>query len=185
RIDDVPWVDIVEAQLRTFARGGAYPFLPWVDGKVVAEGSGAQAAADGNGAEVPLLLGTTRDEYSFVRPMDEAAATLDERGLFARLASIPGADVGGRPWGQVVAERYREVRMRRREPVSPGDLYYAIETDRAMRLGPIRFVEARCCAGSSTYVYLFDWESPNPLLGSSHMIELPFVFGTLDLYGMD
>ena len=34
---------------------------------------------------------------------------------------------------------------------------------------------------ASTYVYLFDWESPafGGVLGSCHALELPFVFGAV------
>jgi len=32
-------------------------------------------------------------------------------------------------------------------------------------------------------MYRFDWQSPDPVLGSCHAMELPFVFGTTDVKG--
>src|ERR1700735_5907116 len=45
----------------------------------------------------------------------------------------------------------------------------------------LQLAAAQQAQGAPTYVYLFEWESPafGGILGSSHALELPFVFGVV------
>jgi hypothetical protein len=36
--------------------------------------------------------------------------------------------------------------------------------------------------GRNAFTYFFDWQSPNPTLGACHCIDLPFVFGNIDVW---
>ncbi|HKI20339.1 MAG TPA: carboxylesterase family protein, partial [Isosphaeraceae bacterium] len=67
------------------------------------------------------------------------------------------------------------------------ELWSAIESDRMFRIDSIRAAEAHAVHQPRTYSYLFTWESPamHGALGSCHALELPFVFGKLDLPGLD
>ena len=59
----------------------------------------------------------------------------------------------------------------------------AIFTDYIFRIPELRFAEAHLNHHPNTYNYLFTWPSPafKGKLGSCHIMELPFVFGTLNL----
>ena len=65
----------------------------------------------------------------------------------------------------------------------PLEILNAIGTDLAFRIPGIRFAETYNTQNYNTYMYLFTWPSPafKGVLGSCHMVELPFVFGNLDI----
>jgi len=158
------------------------PFQPVVDGEVL---PGHPLAAIGAGAarHVPLLIGTNLDESKLFAPLDPEAATLDEAGLVARCEeAIAAGQVGVRGAGRRAVEVYRAARAARGERVEPGELWFAIETDRTMRQPAMSLAARQAAHQPQTYAYLFTWPSPvlGGMLGSCHALDLPFVFGTLE-----
>jgi para-nitrobenzyl esterase len=85
-----------------------------------------------------------------------------------------------------VIDGYRAARSARGQSTDPRELWSAIDTDRVFRIGSIRAAEAQA-KHAPTWMYLFDWQSPamGGALGACHALELPFVFGTLDIPGID
>jgi para-nitrobenzyl esterase len=152
---------------------------PVVDGGLL-PGDPVAAVAGGSASGVPLLIGTTRDEWAFFTVGDAAVATLDEDGLRGRLRRLaPDREVADRLIGRV-----REARAGRGEAVTPRDLWVAIASEFVFRLPTVRFADAHRAAaapGVGTFAYLFTWESPlfGGYLGSCHALEIPFVFGTV------
>ncbi|MGH8675547.1 MAG: carboxylesterase/lipase family protein, partial [Burkholderiales bacterium] len=141
------------------------------------------AIADGIAKDVPVLVGTNLDEMRFFLFMDSEALSLDEQALIARCEEkIPGRDADGVTLGRRAVEAYRAARAARGESTKPADLWFAIETDRAMRYPAMRLASLQSAHQAQTYAYLFTWPSPTwgGLLGSCHALELPFVFGTLE-----
>ena len=66
---------------------------------------------------------------------------------------------------------------------SPSDLYFAVTTDRMMRMNAITQAERKSAqAAAPAYMYIFDWQSPvlGGKLRSPHGIELAFVFDNTD-----
>ena len=179
RPDATPAAATIELRaLRT--RG--LPFQPVVDGEVLPRPP-LEAIRDGTARDVPLLVGTNLDETKLFLPLDPEAATLDEAALLGRCEeAIDGSRgrVGGAA-GRAIAI-YRAARAARGEPVDPGDLWFAIETDRTMRHPAMRLAGLQAAHQSRTYAYLFTWPSPalGGMLGSCHALDLPFVFGTLE-----
>ncbi len=153
--------------------------MPVVDGGLLSAPPDV-AVATGSVSEVPLLIGTTRDESAFFTVGNPALAQLDEEGLrrwTRRLTSDPEESE------RLVADITR-VRRARGESVTPRDLWVAIATEFVFRLPSVRFADAHAAAaapGVGTYCYLFTWESPafGGYLGSCHALEIPFVFGTV------
>ena len=78
---------------------------------------------------------------------------------------------------------YREARARRGVSLSPSELWYAIDSDRAFRFPAMRLAEVQAAHQPDTFAYLFTWVSPfmEGALGSCHALEIPFVFGTFEL----
>jgi para-nitrobenzyl esterase len=154
------------------------PFQPVIDGDVLPRDPLA-AIRDGEARGIPLLIGTNLDEARLFAPLDPEAATLDEAELLARCAeAIPG---GTEPARRAIAA-YRDARVARGERVEPGDLWFAIESDRTMRQPAMRLAALQAAHQAETYAYLFTWPSPalGGLFGACHALELPFLFGTLE-----
>jgi para-nitrobenzyl esterase len=153
--------------------------MPVVDGGLLRSDPGEEVAS-GSASEVPLLIGTTRDESSFFTVGNATLASLDGQGLRRWLGRLT-PDQEARE--ELVAS-FRQARAGRGEPVTPRDLWVAIATEYVFRLPTIRFADAHAAAASpgvGTFCYLFTWETPifGGALGSCHALEIPFVFGTV------
>jgi para-nitrobenzyl esterase len=147
------------------------PFAPVVDGSVV-PAAPLSAFASGQGGEVPLLIGSNRDE---ARLFLVTAGTIDlidpvTLGAVAAAYGLPDAGLA--------------VYSGNRPADSAGDVMAAVITDWFFRIPAVRVAEARFGAGSGrTWMYRFDYPPPsaNYGLGSCHGAEIPFVFDTLGL----
>jgi para-nitrobenzyl esterase len=151
------------------------PFLPVVDGAFLPQHPMA-AVEQGAAREVDLLIGTNRDELTLFGLGNPALLALDEPGVL-RWAANAAPDV---PTEKLVAD-YRQARLERGESVETRALWVAMGTDGIFRWPSLQLAAAQRAQGAPTYVYLFDWESPafDGVLGSTHALELPFVFGAV------
>jgi para-nitrobenzyl esterase len=145
------------------------PFAPTVDGTVLPVAP-LEAFAAGQGRDIPLMIGSNRDE---ARLFFVAAGTMDliDEATLAGAAAAYGLT----PDGLAV---YRA----NRPGASPGDILAAVITDWFFRIPPLRVAEARAAGGAgSTWVYRFDYPDPdaNHGLGACHGAEIPFVFETI------
>ena len=183
-LEQVPADALVEAVVSFDQRGGRRDdsgllMMPVVDGGLLSTDP-TSAVAAGSVADVPLLIGTNRDEMSFFTFGNPALNALDLDGLrrwMRRLTPDPAAR-------DSVIDAVTEARVARGEPVSPRDLWVAIATEFVFRIPSVRLADAHRSAaapGVGTYVYLFTWSSPllDGYLGSCHALEIPFVFGTV------
>lgn len=152
------------------------PFLPVVDTGLL-ERPPAEAVSDGASAAVPLLIGTTRDEAALFIATDPAAQELDHARVIRRISRATD-----RESAQYVTERYRSAREARGEPAEPKDLLTAITTDYVFRMPSLSLACSAYKHQPRTFVYLFAWETPylGGIFGSSHGLEIPFVFGTAE-----
>jgi para-nitrobenzyl esterase len=148
------------------------PFAPTVDGSVLPAAPLASLSA-GQGGNVPLLIGSNRDE---ARLFLVAAGTIDlvDEPTLTAVAGAYGLSGPG-----------LEVYRGNRPGASPGDLLAAVITDWFFRIPPIRVAEARASAGAGagaggTWMYRFDHPDPrdNHGFGACHATEIPFVFDT-------
>ena len=146
-------------------------FPPVIDGDLIPRHPLAAIAA-GEAADVPLLTGTTSEEFRlFLIPTGRAALVTDD--LLPALLPVLGISAP-------VAELYRS----HRPGATPGDLLAALLTDSYFRLPALAVAEART-GSAPTYVYEFAWPSPVAGLGASHAIDVPFVFDNLAADGVD
>ncbi len=145
------------------------PFAPTVDGSVLPASPLASFAA-GQGGNVPLLIGSNRDE---ARLFLVAAATIDliDDTMLAAVAGAYGLSADD-----------LAVYRASRPGASAGDILAAVITDWFFRIPPIRVAEARGAspATSSTWMYRFDHPDPqdNRGFGACHGVEIPFAFDT-------
>ena len=183
---DIPTHALLDAQAALLAerRSAGLPLLPVVD-EVTIPIAPQRAIADGAARDIALLIGTNRDEAKMFMVADPKNRDADEGVLHRRIEGIFRAnDIMLSP--DDIIDGYRAARERRGQSTTPRELWSAIESDRMFRIGSIRAAESQS-AFTSTYMYLFDWESPamGGALGACHALELPFVFGTLHNPGLD
>jgi len=182
RLAEQPVDAVLDAQVAAGGRRGGVglAFVPVVDGATLPHHP-EEALGGGAAPEVPVLIGTTRDEmrlFSAVAP--DAFAAEDEAALVRHVAAIP--DVGeGR--AEVIVTAYR----RRWPELSPTDLHLAIHTDHAFRRPAQRLAAIQAKVGAESWAYWFTWASPilGGLLGSYHGLEIPFAFDNLAQPGID
>ena len=111
-------------------------------------GPGGAHRRRSRGLAVPLLIGTTRDEFRlFLVPTGVAGA------VTARALPVLAARYG---WPHGVVETYAA----NRPAASPGDVVCAILTDAAFRPPAARLAAAHHAAGGVVQVYEFDWRTP-------------------------
>lgn len=141
-------------------------FLPVVDGGLV-PGIPLARIADGSATGMPLLIGTTREEFRlFLVPTGLAGALTPDAlpPLAARYGCPPHAV------GTYAANR---------PEAPPGDIACVILSDAAFRVPSTRLAAAHHGAGGVVHSYEFGWATPVDGLGACHALELGFVFDTL------
>ncbi len=185
RLREVGVSALLEAQGRVVARRvgtpGWLPFQPVVDGVVLPEPPLA-AIRGGLSRDVPLLVGSNRDEWKLFAAADPRLHRLDDDGLRSRArARVPDADPAR---ADALLEGYRgsgEARV----GTSPLEVFCALETDRVYRIPALRLADAQVRAGGTVYAYHFTWPSAllGGALGACHAVEVPFVFGNVDTPG--
>ena len=145
------------------------PFAPVVDGSVLASAP-VPALLAGQGGDVPLMIGTNRDEARLFLVAAGTIGVIDEPTLGA-VASVYGLSGDG-----------LAVYRANRPAGGAGDVLAAVISDWFFRVPAIRVAEARCAAGAAgTWMYRLDYPEPrdNHGLGACHGVELPFVFDTI------
>ena len=154
---------------------GFLPLQPVVDGTVLPQ-LPIDAIADGSAAGIPVMVGTTLQEYKLFSLMDQRLPTLDEDRLLRRCQRLVPAEHAPK-----LIESYRKALPKSDVAATPAELFTAIQTDRIFRIPAIRLAEAQR-RYQPAYVYLFTWPSPfmDGILGACHALELGFLFGTLE-----
>ncbi len=183
-LEQVPADAMVQAVVDFDQRGGhrddsGLLMMPVVDGGLLPVDP-AVAVAAGSVADVPLLIGTNRDEMTFFTLGNPTLNSLDLDGLRRWMRRLGPDDAAN----DAVIGAVTEARRARGEPITPRDLWVAIATEYVFRIPSLRLADAHREAaepGVGTYVYLFTWSSPmlDGYLASCHALEIPFVFGTV------
>src|SRR5208282_6413552 len=99
-------------------------YQPVADGTFVPRAA-IEMVADGSASGVAVMAGSTLEEWKLFSLMDPSLYKLDRAGLGARIAGRLTAD-----GADALIDSYQEARAQRGEPVTPAELFTAIETDR-------------------------------------------------------
>ncbi|MFE1350266.1 carboxylesterase family protein, partial [Streptomyces sp. NPDC058757] len=148
-------------------REGLPPMLalaPFADGELIPVPPAEALTAGDAGADVPLMLGFTAEEFSMV-PRPEG---LPLPVLLGALGLAPD----------------RAAEFAAAYPAAPeGTLFGQALTDVMFRAPNLAVADARAARERPTWLYEFAWRSP--LLGlSTHCLDLPFAFDLLDAEGV-
>lgn len=156
---------------KDFAPGVDGGWGPTVDGRVL-PGHPFDPEASPISADIPLIVGTTRTEATYITASDHAGFELDDAGLDLRVrAMFDDADTTR------VLELYRA----KYPEASCSDLYFMIGTDQWLTVASARLAELKAAQmAAPVWLYRFDWRTPvdDGKWRSPHTIELPFVFRT-------
>jgi para-nitrobenzyl esterase len=146
-------------------------FAPVVDGRSLMRHP-FEPDAPATSAEVPMLIGTNRDECGFLHLYNEKLRDLDWARLPVELGEF------GISTTNVVRliEAYRATHL----ADSPSDLFRLIASDKMFGSEAVLLAERRVAKRTgATYMYFFDWEAPGDFR-AGHGLEVPFVFDNLD-----
>jgi para-nitrobenzyl esterase len=166
-------------------------FLPSVDGDIIPE-QPIEAVKRGELAHIPLLIGTTLDEWKLFRLVDRDRFAIRDGEILDRVDQVlegyPGA-----PAAHVALGEYRAALRTRGARTRSRDVWNAFQSARVFHYPAMRLAEAHTAGGADVYSYLFTWRSPTlrGSLGACHALELPFVWGftrhplALPLLGVD
>jgi para-nitrobenzyl esterase len=159
-------------------------FAPVVDGKTLPCHPFDPVAAP-SAANVPLLIGTNKDEMTFMMQRDPKFGKYTEaevRGaLLGRLNDKTGFAVSEDQVDKLI-KAYR----RTRPDAAPTEIIFAVASDR-MRMSAINVAERKVEAGTKqVYMYLMTWESPykGGMFKCPHTVEMPFVFNNIEPIGL-
>jgi para-nitrobenzyl esterase len=179
----LPLPALLEAQqtvAHRVAMAWGVPFGPVIDGTLLTV---HPLAAIRDGAGVPdLLLGSNVAENDGFRLSDPRLRRLDPTGLLAAVAGVLKRT--GSQHAEALIDAYRRARTARRERVDAPSIFDAILTDYTFRIPAIRLAEAHDVPGRNAHAYLFEGCAPRGRRGGRHGAELPFVFGAIDLPGV-
>ncbi len=140
--------------------------FPVVDNDIV-EGPPTEVLSANPDRAVPLIAGTTADEFRFFTVPAGLAAGITADALPFLLTRY-GID-------PAVAQTYST----QRPDATPAEIFNAVMTDLTFRASTFDLAAANAAA-ASTHVYEFAWPTDLPGLGACHVLEIPFVFDTID-----
>lgn len=185
-----PWPELLQAQIAVCRENFPEDLLygPVVDGMVFPSPP-VQAVREGMSGEIPLLLGTTRDEARYWIMENPLLALPFPPQLLFVFVPVAGRAIPDDRSLEEVVTLYR----RAHPDFPPNFVALAAATDIFFRMPVLRFAEAQLnYQPDNVFVYRFDRPPPNPAapffdLGAAHGSELAFVFdraeGWPELYG--
>jgi para-nitrobenzyl esterase len=164
-----PWDAILDIQKDILAsprESGGMAFSPTIDGTILPRRA-IDLVAEGSAAAIPVMTGTTRDEWNLFTIAAANIKSLDEAGLRRLTARMVGEDQV-----DAVLAAYTSG--------TPFERWNQINTDRTFFLPATRLLDAQA-KYAPVYAYRFDWPSPafGGALGACHALELGFTFGTM------
>jgi para-nitrobenzyl esterase len=172
RLWNVPADAILKAQIHVLARArhgdlrklGPLPFQPAIDDTLLRQ-CPIEAVRAGSAHSIPVLAGTTREEWKLFTAADPRLRLLSANGLRMRVTSL------SRDAAPELLDAYGTG--------SPFDRFNAIMTDKGFTLPAMALLKAQA-ARAPVFAYRFDWRSPwlGGIMGACHALDLGFVFGT-------
>jgi para-nitrobenzyl esterase len=150
---------------------------PAIDGLTLPK-TPRQANADGDSADIPLLIGTNRDEMKLFNVTPNRKMPADPE-LLERVGQLLNCSSDAA--GQTVAT-IRRSRTAQQLTADNNDVLDTIASIAQFRNPAADFALAHAQHQPKTFHYLFTHESParRGAYGACHALEMPFVFGTLN-----
>jgi len=172
----LPAETMLAAAYRAAAKAGPGPaqfarLSPVVDG-VVLPSDPFTPGAPAQSANVPLLIGTNKDEMTLFNAGEAWFRDLDEKGLAQRAKDTVG------PKADALIAAYKA----RSPSYSPPYLLSAIITGSFMWSDSIKLAERKSVQAAPVFMYRLDWETPvgAGVFKAPHTLEIPLVFDNVE-----
>jgi para-nitrobenzyl esterase len=175
-LQTLPMERLLDA-MRSLTGPNALRLGPVVDGRSLPRNP-FDPDAPAQSANVPMLIGTNGTETTLLLGLgDPALFSLNEADMRSRLKTYLHLEDDAK-LDSLIATYKKD-----RPGATPSDIYFAVTTDRMMRMNAIAQAERKAAQGAApAYMYIFDWRTPvlGGKLRSPHGIELAFVFDNTD-----
>lgn len=152
-------------------------FMPVVDGELLPQPP-ITAIENGAAADIPLLVGYTRDEWNlFLHTPGPDGSTLAQKKYshLDKLGLIELCERGVPGLGEKTANLYEQVARSHNEEADYIDMYSAFETDRMFRIPSLNIAAGQSQHSQHVYAFSFEWDKG--IFGACHAVDIPFVFG--------
>lgn len=149
----------------------AMRFGPIMDGAVIANHP-FEPVASPLGAEIPVMVGCTKDEMTLYNVGSESWRIMTDAELLPKAAEAVGDKA------EALLAAYRTLHPDN----APRYLYTDVLTTRHF-LGTVTLAERKAAQNAApVYHYVWDWEAPvdDHILKAPHTMEIPFVFDNVD-----
>jgi para-nitrobenzyl esterase len=158
--------DLLAADAFRGTRGGAMPVCD--DATLPVDPRAVPSARP----DVPVLIGTTVDEATFLFRAAGRILDPDDRQLAAMIAHLPDVDGEARAVELIADERATGSEL------ANIDVLCRLATRQLFR-GPVQeWARRRAAAGAEVLTYSVEHRSPDAALGATHTIDVPLLFGT-------
>jgi para-nitrobenzyl esterase len=167
KLRTVPIAAILEAQQTAQTQfPGLVPFWPVVDGTFLTA-SPVELLRAGAAADIPTMIGHTRDEYRYFLSPAQAQETSPPKMLRLDAVALPP-----------IVTAYRTAFP----TLSSGDRMLQLLGAELIVLPTLRVAEAQAAAGAPVYYYELQYSIPTGPFGrySPHGIDVPLIFENLD-----
>jgi para-nitrobenzyl esterase len=174
-LSSMPRVESGSVSMAGLPRGNVMLLRPVMDGNFLPVHPFDPVAAPA-AANVPLMIGTNKDEAALFLAGDPRRRRLEEHELTERLRPLLGDRM----------DEILSVYRRTRPNDTPWELLIGVMSE-STRLASIQLAERKAEASPApVYMYLFTWESDylGGLFKSAHAMEIPFVFDHPDIAPM-
>lgn len=162
------FIDEVSDPIFPGGQTGRWLLSPVIDGAVIPAHPFSPASPEG--CDVPLMIGTNKDEAALFLHYEGGMDDMDEAKAIQRLKRVLGER----------AEKMYAIHKKNRPSESPYGILSAVSSE-DRRLLSIETAEAKVKRGGApVYMYLFTWESNKGSLRAAHTMEIPFVFHNVD-----
>lgn len=156
---------------------GTLAFVPIVDGDLLHDYP-VRVARAGRTHQIPLIIGTNRNEAALFRLMRSPLMPITPRAITSMFNEIAAEQ----PDLQLPTEEKLGSAYARHRGSARG---MSIASDVGFRMPSVWFAEGHSQV-APVYLYRFDWSTPMMkllLVGAAHATELPYVWGTLGVPG--
>ncbi|QAU47923.1 carboxylesterase/lipase family protein [Bradyrhizobium guangzhouense] len=147
------------------------PFMPVLDDTLV-QCDPIESIRTGGARWCDMMIGATREEYAAFSISNPSLDELSEDALEDLIRSHGEYDASA------TLARLRSARV----PATPRMLLGDFYSERMFTRQSLEIAATQSGLGRKAFTYLFDWQAPVPGLGACHCIDLPFLFGNIDVW---
>jgi para-nitrobenzyl esterase len=173
KLQTMSYRQIIDAASAAQRREDRRSLSPVVDGRSL-PGDPFSPAAPAVSRNIPLMIGTTKDEATLFLSADPRFLDMTAEQARAHIVGMVGADRG-----DAAFRLYQTLR-----PSDPPTYWVtAAMTDRMTRMDSIRIAERKFAQRSApVFMYRLDWQTPilNGVMRSPHGLDVPLVFDNVD-----